>query len=116
MKLILIRCDDVTASVAVHGAVTTSSLGPLEEPLVALLGPDAYRRHVWLDLSDADSIDSSGIGWLLTCHKRMRQAGGELELLQPRPLVANVLKMMKLERVLAVRPARPSGADTGEGS
>ena len=113
MNLILTRTDDTTAHVAVHGPLTTGTIGPLADPLVALLGPDAYRRHVWLDLSAADYLDSSGIGWLLACHKRMQPAGGTLTLLNPRPLVANVLKVMKLERVLAIHSARPVASDAG---
>lgn len=113
MNLSILTTDDQTARVAVQGAVTTSGLSPLEEPLAALLGSDAYHRQVWLDLRDADYLDSSGIGWLLTCHKRMKQAGGKLGLLHPQPLVANILKVMKLDMVFSIEPPLPARGSSG---
>jgi anti-anti-sigma factor len=85
--------------------VTQRELGPFQEPLVELLGPAAYSRLVKLDLSETSYMDSSGVGWLLTCHKRMRQAGGKLTLQAPHPVVANVLRVLKLEKVLEIEQA-----------
>jgi anti-anti-sigma factor len=64
---------------------------------------------VRLDLSNTSFMDSSGVGWLLTCHKRMRQAGGKLSLCAPHPTVANVLRVLKLERIFEIDgQARPA--------
>ena len=104
MKLSLASDDGTRACVAVTGEVTQRDFGPLREPLAELLGPTAYTRNVQLDLSDASYIDSGGVGWLLTCHKRVRQAGGKLTLHAPHPIVANVLKVLKLEKVFEIEP------------
>jgi len=105
MKLSLATDDGQRMCVAVTGEVTQRDINPLREPLAELLGPSGYGRQVRLDLSDASYIDSGGVGWLLTCHKRMRQAGGKLTLYSPHPIVANVLKVLKLEKVFEIESA-----------
>ena len=89
----------------VAGHVTQRDINPLEDPLIALLGPGGYSKIVHMDLSEADYLDSSGVGWLLSCHKRMKQAGGRLTLERPHPMVANVLRVLKLERVFDMADA-----------
>ena len=91
--------DDNTVRVALAGRVTHRELDPLQDPLIELLGPGGYGKIVYLDLSEASYLDSSGVGWLLSCHKRMQQAGGRLRLERPHPMVVNVLKVLKLEKV-----------------
>src|SRR5688572_13990606 len=104
MKLSIAQDDGQCVRIAVQGHVTQKELAPLTEPLQELLGPSAYARQVRLDLSNTEFLDSSGVGWLLTCHKRIRQAGGKLTLQSPHPIVANVLRVLKLERVFTIEP------------
>ena len=101
MKLSIGNDNGQFVQVKVEGKVTQHDFGPVQEPLAELLGPGTYGRHVALDLSDAPYMDSSGVGWLLTCHKRMRQAGGRLTLQNPQPVVANMLRLLKVDRVLS---------------
>lgn len=110
MKLSIAKEEGQNVCVAISGNVTQRELGPLQEPLIDLLGPSGYSRLVRLDLSNTNYLDSSGVGWLLTCHKRMKQAGGKLTLLAPHPVVANVLKVLKLEKVFEIEPAAAGGA------
>jgi anti-sigma B factor antagonist len=107
MKLSISRDEGNSVRVSLAGQVTQREINPLEDPLIALLGPGGYSKTVLLDLSEADYLDSSGVGWLLSCHKRMKQAGGRLTLERPHPVVANVLKVLKLERVFDLGSAAP---------
>lgn len=100
MKMNVAGDEGSLVKVTVSGAVTQRELTPLEEPLEILLGPQAYSRQVLLDLRDVSYLDSSGVGWLLTCHKRMKQAGGLLVVHSFSPIVSNVLRVLKLEKVL----------------
>ena len=100
MKMTVAASDGELVRVALSGPVTQRELAPMAEPLQDLLGPSAYGKRVMLDLCDVSYLDSSGIGWLLACHKRMRQAGGRLVLHSYSPIVSNVLRVLKLERVL----------------
>ena len=99
MKLKIAKDDGDCVEVAVSGQVTQRDIDPIAEPLQELLGPTAYTRQVRLDLSDTNYLDSSGIGWLLKCHKRMREKGGKLTLHAPHPVVANTLRVLKLDKV-----------------
>jgi anti-sigma B factor antagonist len=110
MKLTLGIDDGQTVRVAVTGEITQKTVSPLEEPLAELLGPDCYTRQVCLDMSEAPYLDSSGIGWLLKCHKQFRQSGGKLILHSPQPLVANTFRVLNLEKVFHLGPA-PTGAN-----
>ena len=101
MKLSIANDHGQTVQVNVSGKVTQHDFGPVQEPLAELLGPGAYGRHVVLDLSDAPYMDSSGVGWLLMCHKRMRTAGGRLKLQGAQPVVANMLRLLKLDKVFS---------------
>jgi anti-sigma B factor antagonist len=112
MKLAFASDDGQSARVAVSGRITQGECGPYQEPLSQLLGPNAYARRVVLDLSDAAYIDSSGIGWLLTCHKRMKEAGGNLTLLSPQPVVANVLRVLRLDQVFEITDPQCSAMST----
>jgi anti-anti-sigma factor len=102
MKLSLDQSDGDSIRVAVSGKITQHDFGPIQEPLEALVGPGVYAKQVTLDMSDATYMDSSGVGWLLTCHKRMREAGGKLQMGNVQPLIANMLRLLKLSRMLGL--------------
>jgi anti-sigma B factor antagonist len=110
MKLSIDRDDGDVVLVNVVGDVTSRELSPISEPLGDLLGPSAYSRLVLLNLNEASYLDSSGVGWLLTCNKRFRNAGGKIVVHSLHPLVANVLKVLKLERVLTIADSAATGA------
>lgn len=116
MKLTLAGEDGNLVKVRVSGPVTQRELSPQDEPLGELLGPSGYSRTVLLDLGDVSYLDSSGVGWLLTCHKRMKQAGGTLVVHSFSPIVSNVLRVLKLERVLQLADnARAAGELVAKG-
>lgn len=104
MKLAIAKDDGQTAHVKISGKVTQHDFSAVQEPLVELLGPNVYHRHVVLDLSDTMYIDSSGVGWLLTCHKRMREGGGKLSLEKTPSIVANLLRLLKLATLFGIDP------------
>jgi|SRR3954470_14221700 anti-anti-sigma factor len=108
MKLAIAKDDQHGARVKINGKVTQHDFSTAQEPLVDLLGPSVYGRHVTLDLTDTMYLDSAGVGWLLTCHKRMREAGGKLTLENVPSIVGNLLRLLKLSRLLGIDPP---GAD-----
>jgi anti-anti-sigma factor len=82
-----------------EGKIGQQDLANGEEPIAALLGPDTYSRRVLLSLERSDHVDSLGVRWLLNCHKRFREAGGLLVIHSVPPLIMQVLKVMKLDKV-----------------
>ena len=69
-------------------------------PLDALLGSRGYGQRMMLNLTETRFIDSSGLSWLVVCHKRFIQASGKLVVHSIRPTIMDLLKMMRLELVL----------------
>lgn len=85
--------------VHVRGKVTQEKVSSFTEPLSQKLGSSCYSQKVLLDLAQAEYIDSSGVSWLLVCHKRFREGGGKLILFGVPPMVANVFKVLRMDTV-----------------
>lgn len=91
-------------------------LDPLmEEPVCDQLGSDVYRRTALVDLCDAVRIDSSGISWLLVCHKRFRSAGGRLILHSAPPLIENTLRVLRLHQVFEMADREAAAREMASG-
>jgi anti-anti-sigma factor len=89
--LVRVRCEEkVTLIELQHG----------RDPLVKLLGPDAYHNRVLFDLSRITYIDSSGIGWLVVSYKRFCQAQGGIVFHSPSKIVKDTLDVLRLDMVL----------------
>jgi anti-anti-sigma factor len=109
MELTCHALDGDPTLVGVSGHVTQPAGFPESDPLVDLLGHETYRRRLLLDLSGVDSIDSSGVSWLLTCHRRFRAEGGALVLHSLSPFVRDVLKILNMQLVLNIAENRAAG-------
>lgn len=74
--------------------------------LSAVVGELITAGHVRIviDLSGTEFIDSSGLGALVSCLKKARQAGGDLRIAGPTPHVQTVLELTNLDRVLKPIP------------
>lgn len=82
--------------VAVLGEVSQKNLNSEQDPLADLLGPDCYQARVLLNLHGVEVLDSSGVGWLLACHRRFRTGGGTLVLHSLSPFARDVLKVLNM--------------------
>ena len=65
---------------------------------------EAGTARVVVDLSSTESMDSSGLGALISGLKTARQAGGDLRIAGAGPQVQAVLDLTNLRRVLRPRP------------
>lgn len=99
MRLELLSEDGGIARLAVAGDVTQKTLAAVADPLTGLLGESGYSRSVALDLHSVDTLDSSGVGWLLACQKRFRTAGGTFVLHSLSPFVRDTLKVLKMHLI-----------------
>jgi len=61
------------------------------------------KKKIILNLAGVDFIDSSGVGELVGCFTTVRNAGGELKLLNLTQKVQDVLHVTKLYTVFDVR-------------
>ena len=70
------------------------------EHVAGIVGNGGFSNKVLLCLAETDFIDSSGLWWLLECHKQFSKAGGRLVIHSVPPQVMDTLMMMRLELVL----------------
>jgi anti-sigma B factor antagonist len=61
------------------------------------------KKKIILNLADVDYIDSSGVGELVGCYTTVRNAGGELKLLNLSQKVQDVLYVTKLYTVFDIK-------------
>ncbi len=57
-----------------------------------------------LDLASVDVLTASGMGELVALHKRLREMGGELVLVNVNDTVLEVLQLARLTDLIHVRP------------
>jgi anti-sigma B factor antagonist len=82
------------AVVRVRADIDATVADPLRRALFA--AADHYR-HVVLDLSDAATLDSAGLGALVRAHKHARQRDAVLCFAGPSRYVVTVLHTMKVD-------------------
>jgi anti-sigma B factor antagonist len=61
------------------------------------------KKKIILNLADVDYLDSSGVGELVGCFTTVRNAGGELKLLNLTQKVQDVLHVTKLYTVFDIK-------------
>jgi anti-anti-sigma factor len=74
----------------------------LGNPLEKLLGAGAFTRKVILDLEKVNFLDSSGLSWMVACHKRFVQQGGRMILCGMSPRIHQVLQFCRMDRLFAI--------------
>jgi len=101
-QLAILSSQDDVVRMQLSGQVVQAILPELSRQMETLLGPEAHRGKVLLDMAQTTFIDSSALGWLLGCSKRFRESTGRLVLHSVAPVVLDVLRVMRLDRVLQI--------------
>lgn len=57
-----------------------------------------------LDLADVSNADSTGIGELIVCLKRVKEKGGEIKLANPSQKIESLLRITSLENIFDIHP------------
>ena len=100
MKLTQVSDDGDVRRLRVTGRVVQVDTSSDLEQIGQLLGSHGYARNVVLSLMETEFIDSTGLGWLLACHKKFYEAGGKLVIHSIPPGTLDTLKIMRLQVVL----------------
>jgi len=74
----------------------------LGNPLEKLLGHLTFSRKVILNLENVNYLDSSGLSWLVACHKRFQQHNGRMVLCAIPPRILQVLQFCRMDRLFAI--------------
>jgi anti-sigma B factor antagonist len=83
--------------VRISGSMYVEDSSHAREKLIALL--EEGVANLTLDLSGLEYIDSSGLGMLISIHKRCMQKGGRVKITELRGVVADLFKLTRLDLV-----------------
>ena len=97
------RFHDDHTIVTICGEIDLYTAPRLHSELAALLA-DGMPARVVIDMSGVDFCDSTGMNVLLSCLRRARERGGELEIAAPRPAVRKILQVTGLDSVFTLVP------------
>src|SRR6516162_785105 len=100
MKLTVSGEDKNLLLLACEGRISQADFEPGRDPLESLLGSNGLSRKVLLNMEKTNYIDSSGIGWLVICHRHFVGAQGMMVLHSVPPRVYQVLELIGLPKVL----------------
>ena len=89
--------------VRVTGELDLHTSPQLRDHVLSLIGDPPVR--VALDLSEVGFMDSSSLGMLVTCLKRIRERDGRLVLIGVSGSPAKVLALTSLDRVFDLVPS-----------
>lgn len=88
--------------VRLTGDLDLATAGLLRGTLRELLAGERPSRNLTLDLAGLDFLDVTGLDVLLDTQRIIAAGGGGLTLRSPRPMVVRMLRLLKLDGVVAV--------------
>jgi anti-anti-sigma factor len=86
------------ALVTVTGEVDVTTGSQLREPLLELVEQRQFRHVV--DLREVTFLDSTGLGILVSDHKRLRDRDGSLHVVCAPGIVSRVFRLTGVDRVV----------------
>ena len=95
------RFHDDHTIVTISGEIDLYTAPRLHSELAAVLA-DGMPARVVIDMSGVDFCDSTGMNVLLSCLRRVRERGGELEIASPKPAVRKILQVTGLDSVFTL--------------
>lgn len=95
--------------VRLEGALDVSQAIHLRELLGAQL--DGPTARVLVDLSAVRIVDSSGVGILVTAHRRAETLGARIVLAGAQPTVRRVFELTRTDRLLRITPTLAEGLE-----
>jgi len=90
-----------------------------------LMGPDCQRieqeleqllrqneTRVIFDLSGISTIDSSGVGKIVSCFSRLKKSGGSLRLAGLKGMVEHAFKLTQVHKVIGIYPTASDASES----
>jgi anti-sigma B factor antagonist len=74
------------------------------------------NRHLFLDMSGVEFMDSSGFGTLLGATKRLRPEGGSMHLFACSPTIERMLHLIRLDMIVGVHADEEEAIASVQGS
>ena len=99
MQITISELGDSAKKVTLVGKLDIAGAGVIEVPLAAVAGA---RGNVMIDMTGVDFIASIGIRHLVVAAKAIARGAGKMVLLDPTPMVTEVLVVAGLEQILPI--------------
>ena len=109
MKVSSRQVDGVTI-IDLSGRITIGEGSVMLRDTVRDLSSKGHKK-ILLNLGDVSYIDSSGVGELVSAFTTIRNAGGELKLLNLTKKVHDLLQITKLHKVFDIQDDEAAGID-----
>jgi len=84
----------------VQGEIDVYTAPRLRQEIISLL--DQGSRHIVIDLSSVDYLDSTGLGVLIGGLKRMKEQEGSLSLICPNPKIMRIFEITGLNKIFSM--------------
>lgn len=97
-----VSAEGAYSLVTLAGEADMNTREALRDALAQAAGQGA--RHLLVDLSELEFIDSAAMHELMAVRASFGEAGGQLALIAPQPLVARVLDLSGAGQVVPVYP------------
>lgn len=97
--------DDVQENILIikaDGDLNSQTADALVESTGKLI--DAGLHSIIIDCSELDNISSYGLGVLVRLHKRMDEKIGDVKIASVKGLVANILRITRMNKLFAIYP------------
>ncbi|MHC4209659.1 MAG: STAS domain-containing protein [Planctomycetota bacterium] len=97
--------DDVQENILIikaDGDLNSQTADALVESTGKLI--DAGLHSIIIDCSELDNISSYGLGVLVRLHKRMDEKIGDVKIAAVKGLVANILRLTRMNKLFAIYP------------
>src|SRR5262249_16179109 len=102
MKLTVVSRDQGVVRVRSDGDITLLDFHAAPDPLEQLLGQGCHAEKILLCLEGSPFVDSAGVGWLILCEKKAREAKGVLVVHSLPPMVQHVFRLLGVPTLLRV--------------
>jgi len=89
--------DSETAVLSLAGEVDVANAGQVRDAALKLIA--GGTKHLVVDLTSTDYMDSTALGTLVGLHKRLRESGGEVTIAGAQPRVKRLFDITGLTQV-----------------
>lgn len=104
MEIKLLRkTDDGLERFELIGDITANGwMNHSSDLFMKIYGEDVYKQRVMVSMAKAGHVDSTGIEWLLNCHRKFQEQGGKLVLHNLTMATQKLFHMMRMHLVLNI--------------
>jgi anti-sigma B factor antagonist len=89
--------DDRASLIDLEGEIDVYTAPNLKQQIITLL--DSGVRHILINLTNVEYLDSTALGVLIGGLKRLRERDGSLDLICPNPRIKRVFEITGLDKI-----------------